>query len=200
MAPLANGESATIILRMTPTDDMQLNVPVTGNIALNAENADGLAIPFRVETVSGKNGTLEVEVCDEFTYYDETAPRVANAEVVVRHPTTNALVTSGRTGADGKFTAELPEGYYNVNVTADNHDSYRGTVLVDPGTTVSHVVNLSYQAIKVSWEVVETEVEDVYEIKTVVKYETNVPKPVVEVILPDSISQTEVLQNGSTMI
>ena len=62
MAPLANGESATIILRMTPTDDMQLNVPVTGNIALNAENADGLAIPFRVETVSGKNGTLEVEV------------------------------------------------------------------------------------------------------------------------------------------
>lgn len=200
MSSLESGESTTIVLRMTPTSDMQLNVPVSGNIAVNADNADGLAIPFRVETVSGKNGTLEVEVCDEFTYYDETAPRVANAEVVLRHPTTNALITSGRTDANGRFTAELPEGYYTVSVTADNHDSYRGTVLVDPGTTVNHVVNLSYQAIKVSWEVVETEVEDVYDIKTVVKYETNVPKPVLEVILPDSISQTEVMQNGSTMI
>ncbi len=199
MPALESGEETTISLSLTPSDDMQLNNPITGSIAINAENANGISIPFRITPVSGKNGILRVDVCDEFTYYDESEPHVAGAQVVVRNPTTNAHVTQGTTDENGIVEFDLPEGYYTLAVSADNHDSYTGTILVDPESTVTKVVNLQYQAIKISWEVVETEVEDVYDIKTVVTYETNVPKPVIEFIVPDSISQTEMQQNGAVM-
>ena len=179
MASLAHGESATVILRLTPTDDMQLNVPVTGSIGINCANGTGLSLPYSIETVSDSKGTLTIDVCDEYTYYTAEAPHVQGAKVTVSHPTTGAVIASGETGANGKYSVELPEGYYAVNVTADKHDSYRNNVMVDPGTETVKVVNLSIQAITVDWKVEETEVEDEYEIKTTVNFETNVPVPVI---------------------
>ena len=200
MASLASGEETTIILRMTPTDDMQLNVPMTGMLAINATNANGISIPYRIETVSGNTGKLTVEVWDEFTTYDESKPKVANAQVVIRHPSTNALITSGTTDETGVFNTELPEGYYVLNVSADDHDSYTNTILVDPGTDNKEIVMLPFQAIKITWDVVETTVEDKYDIKTTVTYETRVPKPVLEVIGPDSISAQNIRNYGSDLV
>ncbi len=51
--------------------------------------------------------------------------------------------------------------------------------MVDPGKLTLKTVNLSFQAIQVSWKLEETEIEDKYEIVTDVKFETNVPAPVV---------------------
>ena len=200
MASLQPNERATVILRLIPTEEMQLNVPVTGRIGINCENGEGLPLSFRIETVSEKSGTLFVDVCDESTYYTEAAPHLANAQIVIKHPVTGALITQGKSDNKGHFSVDLPEGYYTLNVTADDHDSYTGTVLVDPGKTNSHLVNLSIQAIKVDWNVVETEVEDVYDIVTTVKYETEVPVPVIEVILPDSLPMQEIKQQGSCLI
>ncbi len=187
MASLKNGESATVILRLTPTNDMALNVPVTGNIGINCENGQGMSLNFSVEPVSESKGTLVIDVCDEYTYYTAEAPHLAGAKVVVKHPVTGAVVAQGTTGVNGIFSVELPEGYYGIEVSAEKHDRYQNNILVDPGKETKKVVNLSFQAITYSWEVVETEVEDKYEVKTTVSYETNVPVPVVEVIFPEKL-------------
>ena len=191
MPALAQNDTATVVLRLMPTEDMQLNVPVTGRIGINCENGNGTYINFNVTPVSNAKGTLVVDVCDEYTYYTDEKPHVSGAEVVLRNAVTGALVAQGVTDSDGLWSMELPEGYYQLNVTADNHDSYKNNILVDPGTTTTKVVNLSYEAVSISWDVVETEVEDEYQIVTTVQYETMVPVPVVETIVPERIAADE---------
>ena len=199
MPSLAKDESTEIILRMTPTDKMQLNVPVTGNIAINCANGEGMPLPFYIEPVSTKEGKLTIDVCDENTYYTKEAPHLAGAKVEITHPTTGAVVAEGITNEKGIFSANLAEGYYAVRVSAEKHDSYSNNLLVDPGTETKKVVNLSYEAINIDWKVEETEIQDEYEIKTNVKFETQVPVPVVELTVPDRI-YTENLRKGESLI
>lgn len=199
MPSLAKDESTEIILRMTPTDKMQLNVPVTGNIAINCANGEGMPLPFCIEPVSTKEGKLTIDVCDENTYYTKEAPHLAGAKVKITHPTTGAVVAEGITNEKGLFSANLAEGYYAVSVSAEKHDSYSNNLLVDPGTETKKVVNLSYEAINIDWKVEETEIQDEYEIKTNVKFETQVPVPVVELTVPDRIN-TEDLRKGESLI
>lgn len=68
MASLAKDESVEVILRMTPTEKMQLNVPVTGSIGINCQNGEGMSLPFYIEPVSTSEGTMTIDVCDENTY------------------------------------------------------------------------------------------------------------------------------------
>lgn len=200
MASLATGDSATVVLRFTSNAHMQLNVPVTGSLALNCENGDGLAINYYVEPVSEKNGNLQVDVCDEYTYYTEEAPHVSNAQVYVKHPYTGVIIAEGITGEDGIYMAELPEGYYKLEVRADKHESYSNFCYVNAGRTESIKINLSYQPITVTWDVVETEVVDEYQIQTTVKYETNVPMPVVKIQIPERIDGDNMAVGDVTMI
>ncbi|MBR6188343.1 MAG: hypothetical protein IKQ59_05235 [Prevotella sp.] len=197
---LEQNETLTIALSLTPTDEMQLNVPVTGQLGINCENGDGTSVNFNITPVSESTGTLVVDVTDENTYYTEEAPHLAGAEIVVRNPVTNALVTQGVTGQNGKFTVELPEGYYKLGVTADKHDSYTNNIYVDPGVETVETISLSIHAISVTWNVEETEVEDEYEIVTTVSYETNVPVPVVVTNAPDRIDGDNMQEGESALI
>ena len=199
LAALESGETASIILRFLPTDNMQLNIPVKGSFGINCTNGNGTSVSFDVTPVSEATGTLVVDVMDENTYYTAEAPHVSGASVELRNPATNALVAQGVTGADGLYTTTLPEGYYQLTVTSANHDSYRNNILVDPGVETRKDINLSIQAIKVNWEVEETTVEDEYEIVTTVTFETNVPTPVVELNVPKRIAADE-LQEGESLI
>lgn len=199
MPSLAKDESTEIILRMTPTDKMQLNVPVTGNIAINCANGEGMPLPFYIEPVSTKEGKLTIDVCDENTYYTKEAPHLAGAKIEITHPTTGAVVAEGITNEKGLFSANLAEGYYAVRVSAEKHDSYSNNLLVDPGTETKKVVNLSYEAINIDWKVEETEIQDEYEIKTNVKFETQVPMPVVVLSIPSSIPAKD-LRDGESLI
>ena len=200
MGALASTDTTTIVLRFTPTTDMQLNVPVRGNIGINCENGQGLSLPFSIEPVSDNMGELVVDACDEYTYYTEEAPHLKGANVKVTHPTTGRTIAEGMTGDNGRFYAELPEGWYTVSVSADKHDSYRGNVLVDPGKQTVKVVNLSYQAVTINWEVKETEVEDKYEIVTTTSFETHVPAPVVVIRGPEKIDGDAMLDGESQLL
>ncbi len=200
MASLDQNESAQVVLRFTPTDDMQLNVPKTGTIAINCENGNGIAIPYRIEPVSETTGTLIVDVCDEYTYNTAAAPHVQGANVVVKHPTTGAVVAEGITDADGIFQATLPEGYYALYVKADKHDSYSNYILVDPGCETHKVVNISIQAIDFSFDVEPTEIEDVYDIVVNGNYETNVPSPVVVITGPTRIDGDAMVVGESQLL
>lgn len=199
VAPLSQNDSTTIILLLTPKDEMQLNVPVEGSFGVVCENGEGLTINFNITPVSEEKGTLKVDVMDEYTYYTAEAPHLKDAEVVVKNPVTGAVVAQGKTSSDGTFTADIIEGYYQLNVTAENHSSYTANIIVDPGTVTVKNVNLSVDAISVTWEVEETEVQDEYQIVTTLKYETNVPVPVVELITPERIDADK-LSSGESLI
>lgn len=197
---LSSGESTTIVLSLTPTSSQQLNVPITGSIALNCENASGIAIPFLVEPVSAATGTLKVDVTDEYSYYAEGHPHLAGATVTVKHPVTGAIVAQGRTNNDGIYTTTLSEGYYKVMVSEDHHSSVEQNIVnVDAGREKQIKVFLPYDAVKVSYSIVETEIEDEYRIVTTVEFETNVPKPVVVISGPDEIVGND-MQPGDSKI
>ena len=199
MASLAPGASTTAVLRFIPTEDMQLNVPVTGTIGINCENGNGIPLSYSIEPVSESTGTLVVDVCDEYTYYTAEGPHVAGAQVTVQHPTTKAVLMTGISSEDGKCVFPLSEGYYYVTVTAPKHSSYTGNIMVNPGIDTQKTVNLGINGITVDMKYEETEIEDEYKIVTTTKYETNVPIPVVETILPERIMVDE-LQPGESLM
>lgn len=175
---LAYGETTTITLGITPADDAAVNVSVSGRIGINCAKGNGIAIPYDINIVSEETGTLHVDVCDEFTYYTDGAPQVQGAEVEVRNYNTNEVAYSGTTNEKGYVEPILTEGYYRLKVSASGHETFSGMVCVDPGKTTFKTVNLAIvDDIKVKYEVVETEVEDVYEIVTTTTFETAVPKP-----------------------
>ena len=179
MASLKASQSTEATLRIVPDESFQLNMPIEGQLGVNCTNGNGVAVPYRIEMVSGSTGTLTVDVCDQYTYYTDEAPHVQGASVVVLHPATGVVLAQGTTGADGHYTVELNAGYYEVTATADKHDSKTITVLVSPDRDNLKVFNLNISAVTVDWRVEETEVDDEYEIVSTVTYETNVPMPVV---------------------
>jgi|GEM_PF-297145 len=182
---LAPGESTTIVLRFMPTSDMKLNLGVNGQVGINCTNGNGTFVKYSVIPVSEATGTLKVDVVDEYTFFTEEAPHVSGATVKVKHPATGAIVAEGLTGANGTFTADIAAGWYTISVEADRHNSYSNTLIINPGQDNNEEVFLQFQAITYSWDVKETEVEDEYEIETIVKYETRIPKPVVIITLPE---------------
>lgn len=184
---LEYGQSTRVMLRFEPSDQMQLNVPLTGHISINCENGDGIILPYEVKPVSESTGKMVVDVSDEYTLLTEEKPHVQNAHVIVSQPITGEKVAEGETDENGVFFTELPAGYYNVAVKAERHDSYTNSIMVAPGIETNVDVFLSFQAITYSWDVLETNVEDEYEVKTTVKYETRVPKPVVVVNYPEEL-------------
>lgn len=183
MPSLNKGEYATVVLQMTATDEMQINVPVTGQIGINCDG-EGLSIPYKVEPVSNQMGTILFDVTDEFTYNTQEKPHLSGADIIVRHPSTGQVVASGKSGDDGTWSATLPEGYYTVSIAAQKHGGYMQNIMVDADREKKVVAFLSYNAIQYSFTVVETEVEDVYEIVNRVEFETRVPAPVVKVDFP----------------
>lgn len=184
------GDTITVTLLFTTGNDLPLNTPISGRIAVHNENGDDLAVPFRIEVVSEETGSLKVDVVDEYTYFTEEAPHVQNAHVVVRHPYSGKIVAEGFTGPDGIFEADsLPEGSYRMTVEAAKHEGYQNIIVIDPGRVNEQSVFLSFQAITYTWEVVPTEIEDAYEIVLVMEYETNVPVPVVIVEMPDEMPE-----------
>ena len=192
-------ESATVVLRFSAPEEMQLNQIMKGTIGINCAGGTGLSLPFEFELVSDAIGTLIVDVTDEYTYYTEEAPHVAGATVTIQHPVTNAIIAQGVTDSDGHYTIQLNEGYYNVTVIEKSHDSATKTVLVDPGREKTETIIISVSGVVITYDIVETEVEDVYEIKTTFTYETNVPVPVVTVEMPSYINGDDLALGESIM-
>jgi len=187
---LLPGETAKVTLKLTPGDDLQLNNPITGQLALQATNANGINVPFSFEPVSVATGSLLVDVTDEYTFNTEAAPHLAGASVTVLHPYTGVVIAQGTTNSSGHFLIEnITEGYYNLRVTADRHSGFSDIIFVEKGILNTEEVFLSFQAITYSWNVVPTMIEDEYEINLIATFETHVPAPVVVMNMPDSVPQ-----------
>ncbi len=190
---LASGESATVTLEVSPTDDdnLVLNSPLSGGrLAVNCSNGSGCSASLRFTPVSESTGGVSVDVLDNSTYVLESAPHLANANVKVTNPYTGAVVASGTTDATGRWTKTgIPEGRYQLTITADKHDSYADELVVNPGETSSVSAFIQSQVVSVSWTVEKTEIEDQYDIQLLLDFETSVPAPVVKTTLPSELPE-----------
>ena len=135
------GGIAVVSIRLTPTDNLPLNTPITGNFAINCANANTISVPFSIETISLETGGFSIDVVDEYTYFTSSGAHVDSAHVVLRHPYSGAVVAEGITNQSGVFTAEdIPEGYYTLMVDAQKHNGYQATIFIDKGKTNSETV------------------------------------------------------------
>ena len=185
MPSIASGDSAQVVLRIKPTAEMTLNVPVKGRIGINCENGSGVPLSYVITPVSDNKGTLIVDAVDENTFYAEGAPHVKNAHVMIKDYVRREILHEGYTGEDGICSIEMNEGYYVLEVDADSHNSFTCNILVNPGVENRVEAFIPYDAVSYSWEVVETEVEDEYVVETVMEYDVRVPKAIIEIKLPD---------------
>ncbi|NLE54104.1 MAG: carboxypeptidase regulatory-like domain-containing protein, partial [Lentisphaerae bacterium] len=197
LASIPPGQSTSFLLTLTADANTPLNAPLSGAVAINAPNAlAGATLPFRATAVAEGTGRLTVDAIDDYTYYEAHAPHLEGALVVVRNPYTNQELARGVTLANGKVTLEgLPVGLCKVTVSKEKHAEYTNTVEIQPGRETTLEAFLDYQAITYSWDVVRVEIEDRYEIELNIVYETNVPMPVVETIMP---SKMPFLRPGET--
>ncbi len=192
---LGPGESARLTLLLTLPTGSRLG-EYYGTMALIADEMQ-LGVPFRFNGISELLGDLKVVVSDEYTYYAEGAPRVAEAQVKLTDPFTGEIVRSGVTDASGLIQwSEVSEGPYTLEVTAAKHTSYRSSVDLVGGVVTLADVLISRETVAVSWEVVPTESDDNYKLVLESTFETNVPIPVVT--FDDNIIMPMVLEGETT--
>ena len=115
---------------------------------------------------------------------------------MVRDTISRAVITNGVTDGLGElFVPQLMEGYYDIEVSADRHNSYRNSHLILSGTTNEVSTFMSRQTVRYTWTVERIEIEDRYRITIETEFEANVPAPVVT-ISPPVIDVADVLVVG----
>jgi len=191
LMPIGPGETATAVISMTPTGEA--NTRYDGYIGINIENGNNQILPYQVTIVSDAKGTVAFSVCDEYTYYEASAPKVKNATIVVRNSVTGEEVATLNTGDTGTAQTTQVEGYYEFTVTAEGHETYTNNILIYPGQTTERTVNLSIgDGINIEYQVVETEEGDGYEIVTEATLEVAVPAPQVTISAPGRVKMSDV--------
>ena len=191
LMPIEPGETATAVISMAPKGEAHTRFD--GYIGINIENGNNQILPYNVTIVSDAKGTVLFTVCDEYTYYDDTEPKVQNATIEVRNISTGELVASLNTGTTGTATTTQPEGYYEFTVTAEGHETYTNNILIYPGQTTDRIVNLSLgDGINIEYQVVETKEGDSYEIVTETTLEVAVPAPQVTISAPGRVKMGDV--------
>jgi hypothetical protein len=109
---------------------------------------------------------------DEFTYYAEGKPKVANATVKVQNTQTHVHFTKLTNENGIAYFDEITEGNFKLTVQKLGHGSYQSTVLVGFNTT--QVVFIPRQVVSYVWTVTPTTVEDKYVFTLEAVFETHV--------------------------
>ncbi|GAA5481053.1 fibronectin type III domain-containing protein [Haloferula sargassicola] len=193
------GGTRTVTLQLAPPDDTALTV-FEGSLAATPENGSAITIPFAFRTVSDLTGDLEIDVVDEFSFWGAGLPHLAGASVVLRDAITSEEIATADTGADGLATfSGLTEGWYTLDVSADDHQDVQQNVYVAADLTTREQVFLTRQSVTYTWTVEETELQDRYKIEVETTFETNVPAPVVTVT-PNKLDVSDLETLGQSKV
>jgi len=197
MGSLEPGESSMVSLVLRPPAEMALGNH-TGNVTLNF-TGNHLSVPFSFRALSDQQGDLEILVVDEHYFFTEEKPALAGARVRVTDALSGAEVFNGEADANGQVTIlDLREGYYQIVCRAKDHETYNKTLLIEADKMNTVRAFLPLQTVRATWTVVETEIEDHYEIVIETVFETNVPAPVVTVT-PGQLDLSPLTAPGQTM-
>lgn len=180
LPPLPPGQTNTVTLLLTPPPDLALGLH-SGTIVLSSGTAS-LALPFEFRALSEARGALRVTAVDEFTYYARGSPGVTQFTVRLADPVTGNVVTNAASGDAAELVlCDLPEAYYDLDVQAQDHGASHTTIFVAAGRTNDAQVFLPRQAVRYTWTVEPTEIEDRTRLVLTTTFESYVPMPVVSV-------------------
>lgn len=188
---IKSGERFAITLELSPESSMglALNSPYSGGaMIVRCKTGDSLSVPLSFTPVAETMGAIRVDAVDNNTYILPSEPHLNNATVRLSNPYTGALVATGVTGADGIWNAEgVPPGVYQLVVTAPNHESFAKEVTVDPARETKCTAFLACQIVSATWKVERKEIEDEYEVKLMLEFDTTVPSSRVRVTMPEEL-------------
>ena len=181
---LQPGAYATITLELCPANDLALQL-YQGQIVVASAGGASRSVGFSFRAMSTATGDAHFAVTDDYTYYVEGQPKVANATVKLSDPITGELVVEATTGADGTVDfSNIPEGAYQLEVYAAKHGTFRSRFDVAPGVVNEKEVFIPRQLVTYNWTVVPVDIQDTYKVVLEPTFETNVPVPVVVVENP----------------
>ncbi|MCC5839216.1 MAG: chitobiase/beta-hexosaminidase C-terminal domain-containing protein [Opitutales bacterium] len=187
MPSIPPGGSASISFNLAPDANVPLTL-FTGTLGVNPANGGDRPVNYRIRTVSDLRSDLAIEVVNEFFFFTEAAPKLEGATVSVRDAISTELIASVDTDTEGlAFFPELNEGWYRIEVSAPEHDTFSGNYYVNAGELNQEQIFISRRMVRYFWSVEEVETEDVYRATLRTTFETNVPAPVV-VATPNTIS------------
>ncbi|MCH7995103.1 MAG: thrombospondin type 3 repeat-containing protein, partial [Planctomycetes bacterium] len=155
--------------------------PYSGNL-LVTDPQSFASVDYVFTAISDATGDLQVYATDEFTYWAVELPPVVGAIATLRDVASGAVIATLPTDAKGfALFEDLAEAWYDLEVRADDHGTFRGTVLVPGGQTRMIETFLTRQLVTYQWSVFPTEILDEYLIIIDALFETFVPAPVVTI-------------------
>lgn len=177
---LVPGATNRVTLRLAPPVDLPLG-PYTGNLVVNSADST-VAVPFRFRAVSEARATCS------WTRWTNT-PTTPRARRTWPAPASwsgraspRRWLRRGVTDDRGLFAAPgLPVAYYDLEVTADKHTSFRATRLLQAGVANEVLAFLRRETVTYHWTVEPITLEDRYRVTIDTTFETMVPVPVVTV-------------------
>ena len=138
-------------------------------------------------------------VDDDYTFQSPVSPHVQGATVNLLNPYDNTqVVATGVTDATGAVTfTNVPAGPYVLQVQATATPATRTPSPSSPGITNNDEVFIQRQFVTYTWNVVQTTIQDTYQIQLQTTFETDVPAPVVTITAPPSIPTLLPGQSGT---
>ncbi|MBQ5957913.1 MAG: T9SS type A sorting domain-containing protein [Bacteroidales bacterium] len=178
---IAPHDTAYISLRFSPAEQISIEGYYV-TVEVGAGNYDSFGVSVNV--VEETTGTYILDVTDDYTYEHLNKaedPHVSSAEVTVVAYQSLELMSHGYTDDNGIYTLDnLPEGYYWVHVSADDHHAeYSSIVHIVEGDNNSEVF-LQCLPVNYSWIATPGSGDD-YTYDLSIEYETTAPVPVITI-------------------
>ncbi|GIL49620.1 hypothetical protein Vafri_5891, partial [Volvox africanus] len=181
LAALTPGASAALDIRLQAPPTARLGDVLTASTELRgSDGRSTLALFLHLAVASEPTGDLQVTVVDEYTTYDPTQPKVAGVRLLVQSQESSTIVASGVSNSDGVFTFKnLTAGYtYSIDAFSPNHTATTRTVTLTGGLRTLRIF-MSRNAVRASFTVIPTTLQEEVQIVVNVLYETFVPMPVI---------------------
>ena len=185
IAEIEVGQTHEISLAFAPTADQASEGLHTFYLKVNSANYQEVTIPVYVSITQSGLGNALFKISDIYTATidpdtGELIQGLEGANVKLQNEKVLTEEYSGVSDDIGEvFLQDIIAGVYKYRVTASNHQEVTGRIWIKPGITKTEDIFLGYNLVTVEWEVVETTIEDKYEIVLNAVFETDVPAAVV---------------------
>jgi hypothetical protein len=184
--------SSTLEIWIRPFNDTQHGIYQRQILIQAAEGTYPVNLTVDVNAAEVGNATFKIR--DDLGYLVNGAVVTLISEEEYILQTQNGTkeyknIVNQKTGADGVASfADMPIGEYRYQVDAANHDSASGSMTVMPGNNNDRItIDLVTNVVNLAWTVTPTEIPDRYAINLDLRFETDVPKPVL-LIAPLTLS------------
>src|SRR5262249_19821752 len=136
------------------------------------DNGGTFTIPLTVYVDTDRHANVILAV------RDDSGQAVPGARVTLTSTVPPYTAQTGLADSHGLFTATVGGGGpYQYTVSATSHADFSGTYTALDETTRTLPVVMTVQAVQAKWTVVPTTIQDVYDVRLHLTYETDTPVP-----------------------